>query len=60
MCEKPKQGEQWRIVTEKQFNAFAVILNVLQEEIIEELYLGDIQNQPTVASIIDYIESGKN
>jgi len=60
LCEKPKQGEQWRIVTEKQFNAFAVILNVLQEEIIEELYLAIYRiNEPTVASIIDYIESGK-
>lgn len=60
LCEKPKEGEQYRIVTEKQFNAFAVILNVLKDEIIEELYLAIYRiNEPTVSDLIDYIESGK-
>lgn len=60
LCGKPKPGEQWRIITEKQFNAYAVILKTLQEESIEEMYLAIYRiNEPTVNDIIDYIEAGK-
>jgi len=33
---KPKKNEQYRIITEKQFNAYSLMLVVLQDEIIEE------------------------
>lgn len=60
LCIKPEIGEQWRIVTEKSFNAFAFILHLLQTEVIEEMYLAIYRiNQPTVAQLIELIESGK-
>ena len=60
LCSKPKENEQWRIITEKQFNAFALILHLLETENIEEMYLAIYRiNQPTVLSLIDFIESGK-
>jgi len=59
-CLKPKKNEQYRIVTEKQFNAFALILHLLESEELEELYLAIYRiNEPTVSSIIDFIEVGK-
>lgn len=60
LCERPKKNEQWRIITEKQFNAYALILSVLNVELIEELWIAIYRiNQPTVDSIIDLIESGR-
>lgn len=60
LCIKPKKNEQYRIITEKQFNAYALILHLLESEEIEELNLAIYRiNQPTVMSIIDFIESGK-
>jgi hypothetical protein len=60
LCEKPKPNEQYRIITEKQFNAYSLILNVIQDNEIEELYLAIYRiNEPTVQSIIDFIETGK-
>jgi len=60
LCVKPKKNEQYRIITEKQFNAYALILYVLQTEIIEEMYLAIYRiNEATVQSIIDFIESGE-
>ena len=60
LCETPKPGEQWRIITEKQFNAYALILSVLERGQIEELYIAIYRiNQPTVASIIQLIEDGR-
>lgn len=60
LCPIPKKGEQWRIITEKQFNAFALIRGVVESGIIEELYLAIYRiNEPIVANIIDYIENGK-
>ena len=60
LCLKPKKNEQYRIITEKQFNAYALILHLLQTEIIEEMYLAIYRiNQPTVDSLIDLIESNK-
>lgn len=58
LCIKPKKNEQYRIITEKQFNAYALILHLLETEVIEELYLAIYRiNQPTVSSIIDFINS---
>lgn len=55
----PAEGEQWRIVTEKQFNAFALILMILETRTIEELHVAIYRiNQPTVSSIIDFAERG--
>ena len=60
ICGEPAEGEQWRIITEKQFNAFALILHLLQTRVIEEMYLAGYRiNEPTVTSIIEFIESGK-
>ncbi len=60
LCIKPKPGEQWRIITEKQFNAYALILFLIETEIIEEMHLAIYRiNEPTVNSIIDLIDSGK-
>lgn len=60
ICGEPEEGEQWRIITEKQFNAFALILHLLQTRVIEEMYLAVYRiNEPTVTSIIEFIESGK-
>jgi hypothetical protein len=53
-------GEQYRIVTEKQFNAFAVILAILEEEDIEEMHLAIYRiNEPTVDSLINFIDAGR-
>lgn len=60
ICGEPTEGEQWRIITEKQFNAFALILHLLQTRVIEEMYLAVYRiNEPTVRSIIEFVESGK-
>lgn len=60
LCSEPKEGEQWRIITEKQFNAFALILHLLQTRKIVELYLAVYRiNEPTVRSIIELINLGK-
>lgn len=58
LCIKPKKNEQYRIITEKQFNAYALILHLLESEIIDEMYLAIYRiNQPTVNSIINLILS---
>jgi hypothetical protein len=60
LCFKPKPEEQYRIITEKQFNAYALILHLLETTIIDELYLAIYRiNEPTVESIIDFIQAGK-
>src|SRR6056297_3410873 len=60
LCDIPKKNEQYRIITEKQFNTYALILSVIEKEEIEELIIAIYRiNQPTVESIIDFIESGK-
>ena len=56
----PEKGEQYVIITEKQFNAFALICNLIENNIIDEIHLAIYRiNQPTVEAIINYIESGK-
>jgi len=60
LCNIPEKGEQYRIVTEKQFNAFAVILAILEKEDIEDMYLAIYRiNEATVDSLINIIESGR-
>lgn len=60
LCPMPSIGEQWRIVTEKQFNAFDLIRGAVEQNIIEEMYLAIYRiNEPIVDCIIDYINSGK-
>lgn len=59
LCKEPKPGEQWRIITEKSFNAFALIMHLLQTRKIKELYLAVYRiNEPTVRTIIDKIKDG--
>lgn len=59
LCSEPKPGEQWRIITEKAFNAFALIMHILQTRKIKELYLAVYRiNEPTVRTIIDKIKDG--
>lgn len=60
LCQHPLKDEHYRIITEKAFNAYALILSVLKRTTIEEMYLAIYRiNQPTVDSIIDFIEQGK-
>jgi hypothetical protein len=60
LCAPPKKNEQYRIITEKQFNAYALILHLLETKEIDEMYLAIYRiNEPTVNSIIDFILSGK-
>ena len=59
LCVRPKPGEQWRIVTEKAFNAYAFMRSVLEEGGIDELYIAIYRiNEPTVRSLIDLIDKG--
>lgn len=59
LCPIPKNGEQYRIITEKQFNAYALILALIEKSHIDELYLAIYRiNEPTVESIISLIEKG--
>lgn len=60
LCFLPAEGEQWRIITHKQFNAYALILLLLETREIEEMYLAIYRiNEPTVTSIMDLIDSGR-
>lgn len=60
LCQLPKDGEQYRIVTEKQFNAFAAILAILEKEDINEMSLAIYRiNQPSVESLIEFIDGGR-
>lgn len=58
LCIRPKAGEQWRIVTEKAFNAYAFILSLLQEGDIDDLHVAIYRiNEATVRSLIDLIDN---
>lgn len=60
LCVEPKPGEQWRIVTEKAFNAYALILHVVSSRTIEELYLAVYRiNEPTVEAVIEMVKDGR-
>lgn len=60
LCGIPERNEQWRIVTEKAFNAYAFIRLLLETREIEELHIAIYRiNRPTVDSLIELIESGR-
>jgi hypothetical protein len=60
LCVRPLPNEQYRIITEKQFNAYALIIDLLKDSIIDELYIAIYRiNEPTVDSIIDLIDNGR-
>lgn len=60
ICRPPKKDEQYVIVTEKSFNAFALVLSVIEKSIIDELYFAIYRiNEPTVNSLIQFIREGK-
>lgn len=60
LCVSPKEGEQWRIITEKQFNAYAFIKYLLEREQIDELYISIYRiSEPIVESLIDLIKRGR-
>jgi hypothetical protein len=60
LCGTPAEGEQWRIITQHQYNAFTLILHLLKETKIKEMYLAIYRiNQPTVKSITQMIEDGR-
>lgn len=60
LCVEPKAGEQWRIVTEKAFNAYALILHVVSTRVIDELCLAVYRiNEPTVEAIIEMVTDGR-
>lgn len=59
LCPRPKEGEQYRIITEKSFNAYAFICSLLDEE-IEDLHLAIYRiNEPTVVSLIAMLDDGR-
>ncbi len=60
VCPIPKQNEQYRIITEKQFNSFALVLSLLETRDIDELYLAIYRvNEPTVATLTEFIDQGR-
>ena len=60
LCGLPHEGEQYRIVTYKQFNAYALIKLLLENRIIEDLHISFYRiNKPTADALIELIESGK-
>jgi len=53
----PEKGEHHVIITEKQFNAFALILRLIEDVDIDELYLAIYRiNKPTVEAMISLME----
>lgn len=59
LCPRPKKNEQWRIITEKAFNAYAFIRSLLADGGIEDLYVAIYRiNEPTVRSLIELIDNG--
>lgn len=61
LCGLPAPGQEFLIVTEKSFNAYACIKALLEEgEIIDEMHLAIYRiNQPTVSALIQLMDSGK-
>lgn len=60
LCAEPAEGEQWRIVTEKSFNAYAFICQLLQGGNIDELWLAIYRiNEATVRAITEMITDGR-
>lgn len=60
LCTIPLPNEQWRIITEKQFNAYALIKTMIEKGNIDELYLAIYRiNEQTVNAIIEMIDEGK-
>ena len=60
LCARPLEGEQYRIITEKQFNSYALILSVLKDTDIENLWLSFYSiNTATAESLINLIETGR-
>lgn len=59
LCTPPKPGEQWRIITQKRFNAYALVLRTLMERDIEDLWIAIYRiNVTTAKSLINLIEQG--
>lgn len=59
LCPRPKEGEQYRIITEKSFNAYAFICSLLEEG-IEDLHLAIYRiNEPTVISLMAMLDDGR-
>lgn len=60
LCPRPLPGEQWRIVTEKAFNAYAFIGSLLSDGDIEDLHMAIYRiNEPTVLSLRRLIDEGR-
>lgn len=60
LCVRPQPNEQWRIITEKSFNAYNFITSILQAGAIEDLYLAIYRiNEPTVEALIQLLDNGK-
>jgi len=56
----PSADEEYVIITEKRINAFALVLSLIEEKIIDEIFFSIYRiNEPTVASLISFIEAGK-
>ena len=60
LCDEPLEGKQWRILTEKAFNAYAFICHLLTTGNIDELYLAIYRiNEPTVTAITQMLDDGR-
>lgn len=60
LCAEPAEGEQWRILTEKAFNAYAFICHLLEKGNIDELYLAIYRiNLPTVTALTQMLDDGR-
>lgn len=60
LCAEPAEGEQWRIVTEKSFNAYAFICQLLQGGNIDDLWLAIYRiNESTVRALTEMISDGR-
>ena len=57
LCKLPSENQQYRIITEKAFNAFALIKYILEEHDIQEVYISIYRiNQPIVETIIEMVQ----
>lgn len=59
LCGVPAPGEQWVIVTEKAFNAYACLKSLLNTRTIDEMYLAIYRiNAPTVTALTRLMDEG--
>lgn len=59
LAKRPKKNEQYVLVTEKSFNAYALVKSLLSKEHIDELYIAIYRiNEATVDALTQLIDEG--